>query len=105
MKILKQTPAPRRAHEDATPAAQEAGALALSALMFLARDMDRIERFLALTGMDPGELRANLHAPGFQLAVLDHIAGDESLLLQFAEEERLAPEAIGRARRALGGGE
>ncbi len=55
--------------------------------------------------MDPGELRANLHAPGFQLAVLDHIAGDESLLLQFAEEERLAPEAIGRARRTLGGGE
>ncbi len=77
----------------------------MSALMFLARDMERIERFLALTGVDPSELRANLHMPALQLAVLDHIAQDEQLLLRFVEEERLAPEAIGRARRALGGGE
>lgn len=86
----------------ARPAASE---LALAALTFLAQDEERVGRFLALTGIDPGEIRARLGERGFQLAVLDHLAGDEALLLAFAESEALPPEAVGRARRALGGGE
>lgn len=82
-----------------------ASELALAALTFLAQDEERVGRFLALTGIDPGEIRARLGERGFQLAVLDHLAGDEALLVAFAEAEALPPEAVGRARRALGGGE
>lgn len=84
------------------PAAAE---LSLRALAFLAGDEEQVGRFLALTGLDPGDLRGLLGDRGFQLAVLDHIAGDEALLLAFAAAESLPPEAVGRARRALGGGE
>jgi hypothetical protein len=33
--------------------------------------------------------------------VLDHVAGDETLLLAFANENGIDPEDIGRARDAL----
>jgi hypothetical protein len=79
--------------------------LAVRALIFLAADEERVSRFLALTGLDPGEIRARLGERGFQLAVLDHLAGDEALLIAFAEAEAIRPEAVARARRALGGGE
>jgi hypothetical protein len=79
--------------------------LAVRALIFLAADEERVSRFLALTGLDPSEIRARLGERGFQLAVLDHLAGDEALLIAFAEAEAIRPEAVGRARRALGGGE
>ncbi len=82
-----------------------ASELALLALAFLAQDEERVGRFLALTGLDPGEIRARLGDSGFHLAVLDHLAGDEALLVAFAEAESLPPEAVGRARRALGGGD
>jgi hypothetical protein len=84
---------------------EDARSLAVSALTFLARDMERIERFLALTGVDPAELRGRLHETSFQLAILDHLAADEPLLMRFSQEEEIAPEMIGRARRALGGGD
>jgi hypothetical protein len=37
--------------------------------------------------------------------VLDHLAGDEELLLCFAREQQVNPETIALARRALGGGD
>jgi len=82
-----------------------AAELALRALAFLSQDDERVSRFLALTGLDPGEVRGLLGERGFQLAVLDHLAGDEALLLEFVSAESLPPEVIGSARRALGGGE
>ncbi len=82
-----------------------AGELAVRALAFLTRDEDRLSRFLALTGLDAGDVRALLGDRGFHLAVLDHLAGDEAMLLEFAAAEGLPPEAMGRARRALGGGD
>ncbi len=79
--------------------------LALRALAFLSADEERVSRFLALTGLDAGDVRALLHDRGFHLAVLDHLAGDEAMLIEFAAVESLPPETVGRARRALGGGE
>lgn len=63
-----------------------------------------MERFLALTGVDPGDVRALSQESGFQLALLDHVAADEPLLLAFAADQELDPEQILAARRALGGG-
>jgi chromosome segregation ATPase len=80
---------------------EDAEALALAALDFLGRDDERIGRFLALSGLDPGSLRKAAAEPGFLPGVLDHVAGDEALLLAFAEAAEIAPERVGDARRLL----
>lgn len=83
--------------------ADGAATIAAQALGFLAADPERLGRFLALSGLDPSEIRAAAADPGFLPAVLDHILSDERLTLAFAEAENLSPEAVGEARRLLGG--
>jgi hypothetical protein len=61
-------------------ASEWAQTLAIEALGFLAADMERLEPFLSLTGIDPSNLRGVAAQPSFLVAVLDHLAGDESLL-------------------------
>lgn len=80
---------------------EAATALAIAALGFLGGEQERLERFLALTGLGPQSLRAAAREPSFLLGVLDHVAGDETLLLAFANESGFDPEDIGRARDAL----
>jgi hypothetical protein len=77
--------------------------LAGQALLFLAGDPERLGAFLATTGLDPRSIREAAREPGFLAGVLDHILGDERLLLNFAGESGVAPERIAEARRALGG--
>lgn len=77
--------------------------LAIDALVFLAQDEARIARFLALTGLEAQDLRAAAASPGFLAHVLDYMGQDESLLIAFAAEKHLAPEAIMRAARSLSG--
>jgi hypothetical protein len=101
MKTARPPPDRRNPKVDDPPAPE----LALRALAFLAQDEDRVARFLALTGLDGSEVRNLLGERAFQLAVLDHLAGDEAMLLEFASSECLPPEAVGRARRSLGGGD
>lgn len=91
-----------RTDDNETAAASE---LALRALAFISLDEERVARFLALTGLDGADVRALLGDRGFHLAVLDHLAGDEAMLLAFVSAEAAAPESVGRARRALGGGD
>ena len=79
--------------------AQRAEEIALAALVFLTQDDERLERFLALTGLQPGDLRAAVAGPGFLPSVLDYLASDEPLLLAFAAHAGLAPEAVDRARQ------
>lgn len=83
---------------------EAAEGLAVDALVFLAADEDRLDRFLALTGLAPGDLRALSTSPGFLAGVLDHLMSDERLLVAFAEEHRLDPTTIARAHVLLGGG-
>jgi hypothetical protein len=80
---------------------EAATALAIAALGFLGGERERLERFLVLTGLGPQSLRAAAREPSFLLGVLDHVAGDETLLLAFAKESGIDPEGIGRARDAL----
>jgi len=82
---------------------QDAETLALRALTFLAAEPERLEPFLAATGLGPATLRAAASEPGFLVAVLDHISGSDSLLLEFAGNLSLNPEIIAYARRLLGG--
>ena len=84
--------------------ALEPETLAARALGFLAEEPERLGGFLAMSGLDPTTIRRAARDPGFLPAVLDHLLGNENLLLAFAEAERLPPEAVAEARRALGGG-
>ncbi len=81
----------------------EAEALALRALAFLAGDEDQFSRFVALTGVGEDELRARAAEADFLAGVLDHLLGDEALLLRFVESEGIAPELPAAARRLLPG--
>ena len=82
---------------------ETASALAIEALSYLANDPEQMSRFLALTGIDPGAIRAAARDPNFLAGVLDYVCGDERLLIAFARHAGVAPEEIGCARHALGG--
>lgn len=80
-----------------------AEALALAAMQWLASDEDRLQRFLDLSGIAPDTLRARLGEPAFLVGVLDHLLGDEKLLIDFSAWSDTPPSAVGAARRAIGG--
>ena len=75
--------------------------IAMRILGFLAMEPDRIGRFCALTGTDPLHIRELAPQREFQLALLDHLLADESLLLVFCAHDNIAPEDIAPARRSL----
>ncbi len=75
--------------------------LAIQALSFLAATPEQLERFMTLCGLSPENLRAAAADPGFLVAVLDHLARDESLLLNFAESVRCEPGLVIMARNCL----
>src|ERR1700709_1506687 len=82
----------------------DATRLAIAALGFMAREPERLEKFLALSGLGPHNLRQAAADTGFLTSVLDYVAGDEPLLVAFAADQERPPAAIMRARDALGGG-
>lgn len=75
--------------------------IAANALAFLAADVDRLSRFLSVTGLSPDELRRDASNPSLWTAVLDHLIDDESLLLVFAATAGLPPAEVAPARDAL----
>ncbi len=92
-----------RSPRTAAPNRDEAEAIAIKAIGHIAADDERLGRFLALTGIDPGELRRAAAQPGFLAAVLDHIAGYEPDLLAFATQAGIPPERVAAARAVLSG--
>jgi hypothetical protein len=78
-------------------------ALAAAGLGFIAADDERLQRFLALTGIDPAAIRAAAAEPGFALAVLDFIGEDDATTLAFAAENGLSGEDVAAARQKLAG--
>ena len=85
------------------PAAQQQAAeqLAVAALGFIAGEPERLRRFLALTGIGPESIRDAAREPNFLLGVLDNVAGDEVLLLAFAQHAEIDPEEVAGARDIL----
>ncbi len=80
---------------------ERAETIALAALVFLAEDAGRLGRFLALTGIGPAELKGGADTAAVQVAVLDHLLADESLLLTFAANAGQPAQMIGMARQLL----
>jgi len=83
--------------------AEEAELLAVAALSFLAEDPERLNRFLAETGLEPDSLRTAAVTPGFLPAILDYLIGNEPLLLDFASVQSIDPAAVPAARASLPG--
>jgi hypothetical protein len=92
---MKQSPVPTR---------EQAEGLAIQALTFIAGDGERLGRFLAITGIGPGEIRGAAREPGFLVGVLEYMASDDRLIAAFAAENNLNPSDIDRSRLALAGG-
>ncbi len=76
--------------------------LAIQALAWLAAEPERIGAFLAASGIGPESIRDAARDPQFLAAILDHVASEERLTLEFAAHASIRPEEIGRARHALG---
>jgi hypothetical protein len=82
---------------------EAAETIGAQALAFLAGEPQRFARFLALTGVELEEVRANAASPELLAAVLAHLTSDESLLLTFAAEAHVAAETIAPALAILQG--
>jgi hypothetical protein len=96
--------APRPAGERTSAASLRLDAaerIAIRALGYIAADGERLDRFMALSGLEPDRLREAAAAPAFLASVLDHLAADEAALTDFAAEAGLAPQTVAAARAAL----
>src|SRR5436305_3335360 len=82
---------------------ESAEKLAISALGFLAQDEEQLGQFLSVTGIGPDMIRKAAADPSFLAGVLDHVSGDEALLLAVAEYAGVKPQDVARAQAALGG--
>jgi hypothetical protein len=83
------------------PSHENAEALAIQALSFIAADPELLPRFLALTGIEAQAIRAAAREPGFLAGVLQFILAHEPTLLRFCEETGIAPGSVGEAYRHL----
>ncbi len=86
-------------------AGQEAQAIAVSALSFIAGDPVLLPRFLALTGIEACAIREAAREPGFLAGVLQFILGHEATLMDFARAAGIEPASVGAALRALPNGD
>ncbi|MCC7347833.1 MAG: DUF3572 domain-containing protein [Variibacter sp.] len=100
-KVLRKGKRVRRRSPSIDPKVAES--LAIQALTFLVEEPERMARFLALTGIDPGQIRQLAQEPGFLAAVLRHLREDEGLLRAFADREGLDPATVGKAAAVLAG--
>ncbi len=73
---------------------EAAEGIAAQGLAFLAEEPARLPRFLTVTGLTADRIREQADTPEFLAAVLEHLAGDESLLLVFAANASVAPETV-----------
>jgi Protein of unknown function (DUF3572) len=81
----------------------QAEALALQMLAFIAADDDRLQSFMALSGIPLESLKDLAADPQFLAGVMDHLLADQSALLAFCAEQDITPESAVRARHHLPG--
>ncbi|MET0429364.1 MAG: DUF3572 domain-containing protein [Microvirga sp.] len=75
--------------------------LALDVLLWITAEDDRLLPFLAASGLGPETLRESAREPAFLVGVLDHVMGDENVLLACAEALGVKPERIAAAWHRL----
>ncbi len=80
---------------------EPADSLALRALAWTLAEPDRASRLIALTGLDPDDLRARIGEPSVLAASLAFLEAYEPDLLACAADLEVKPEALVRARHEL----
>jgi hypothetical protein len=80
---------------------EQAEAMAIRALGFVAADPELLPRFLAITGIEASAIRLAAREPGFLAGVLHFVMAHEPTLLRFCEETGTPPADVGRAMKAL----
>jgi hypothetical protein len=91
---------------DRTPsrsAREAAEMLAIEALAFIAEESRSLSRFLEASGIPAEQLRVASREPGFLGAVLEHMLGDQRLLVAFTQSAGIKPAEVARAAGLLGG--
>lgn len=81
----------------------QAAETAAAVLGWIAGEPDILSRFLALSGLDPQNLRHIATDPGFLGGVLDFIMSHEPDLMRFCETSGMKPEDVAAAWRKLSG--
>lgn len=79
----------------------DAEAIAIQALSFIASDPELLPRFLAITGIEAPQVRQAAREPGFLAGVLQFLLAHEPTLMAFSEANSLAPREVAAAHRAL----
>lgn len=77
--------------------------IALNLLSYIAGDQDRLDRFIAITGIAPAGLGAAAGDASFLAGVMDYALADETVLTGFAESAGMKPETLIAIRRRLPG--
>lgn len=72
---------------------------AVAVLGWLASETDMLGRFLALSGLEAGQLREAVNHPDFLAGMLDFVMAHEPTLLAFCEGSGTKPEAVAAAWR------
>jgi hypothetical protein len=80
---------------------EKAEILALEGLGWMAGEPEAIEKFLSLSGLEPGALREAATDPQTGVAVLDFLLADEPLLLKFCDSRGIDPRQVQMARQVL----
>ena len=80
---------------------EETATLALRVVAWTVSEQARAERLLAITGIDPGTLRARLGEPALLGALIDFLLDHEPDLYACAEALDVTPAAIAAARERL----
>jgi hypothetical protein len=75
--------------------------IAATALGVIAGEPERLGLFLALSGIGPDTLRDAAAQPGFLMAVLDFVVGDDALVRAVAEAAAVDPVTVVSARDHL----
>ncbi|MFM5913568.1 MAG: DUF3572 domain-containing protein [Chakrabartia godavariana] len=73
---------------------EELSTLAIQALIWVLGDDHRAQRFLALTGLDPDDLRARIAGPDMHEAVRQFLEGHQPDLLACADALGVKPELL-----------
>ncbi len=72
----------------------EAEETAAAVLGWIAGEPDMLQRFLALSGVAPDQIRSSISDPGFLAGMIDFIMGHEPSLLAFCEATDTRPEKV-----------
>lgn len=76
---------------------------AAAVLGWMAGEPDMLQRFLALSGVAPDQIRSAIADPGFLAGMIDFIMGHEPTLLAFCEATGTKPETVIAAHQHYSG--